>query len=80
MNRLQEILDRKAEIRTMLEGDQDVNMKEIQEELRNLQEEEKKIIEKRQLAENIQINKTKIHTIKKPKNKVGKKVEVRNIK
>ena len=80
MNRLQEILERKAEIRTMLEGDQDVNMKEIQEELRSLQEEEKKIIEKRQLAESIQVGETEVRTIEKPKDEAEKKVEVRNMK
>ena len=80
MNRLQEILERKAEIRSLLEGDQEVNMEQIQEELRSLQEEEKKIIEKRQLAESINLGQTETREIPKPEEKMQPKAEVRNMK
>ena len=80
MNRLQEILERKAEIRSMLEGDQEVNMEQIQEELRSLQEEEKKIIEKRQLAESINLGQAEVREIPKPKEETQQKAEVRNMK
>lgn len=80
MNRLQEIMERKAEIRSLLEGDQEVNMQEVQDELRKLQEEEKKIIEKRQLAESINVGQTEVRTIEKPKDEVKQETEVRNMK
>ena len=80
MNRLQEILERKAEIRSLLEGDQEVNMQEIQEELRSLQEEEKKIVEKRQLAESINLGQAEVREIPKPKEETQQKAEVRSMK
>lgn len=80
MNRLQEIMERKAEIRSMLEGDKEVNMQEVQEELRQLQEEEQKIIEKRQLAESINVGQVEAREVPKPKNEVEPKAEVRNMK
>lgn len=80
MNRLKEIMERKAEIRSLLEGDQEVNMQEVQDELRQLQEEEKKIIEKRELAESINIGQVEAREIPKPKNETEPKAEVRNMK
>ena len=80
MNRLKEIMDRKAEIRSMLEGEEEVNVKEVQEELRQLQEEEQKIIEKRQLAESINVGQVEAREIPKPKEEVQPKAEVRNMK
>ena len=80
MNRLQEIMERKAEIRSLLEGDQEVNMQEIQEELRQLQEEEKKLNEKRSLAESIQLGQVEAREIQKPADEPQTKVEVRSLK
>ncbi|MFP7447126.1 phage major capsid protein [Bacillus infantis] len=79
MNRLQEILKRKQEIRSMLEGDQEVDVKEIEEELRQLQAEETKIIEKRKLAEGIQMGEVETREIEKPKEERSAKGEVRNL-
>ena len=81
MNRLQEILQRKQEIRSLLEGDGEVNVTEIQEELRQLQEEEAKIIEKRKIAEGIQMGKIESRHIENPLEKQGsQKPEIRDMK
>jgi HK97 family phage major capsid protein len=80
MNRLQEILQRKSEIRSLLESDQDVDVKEIQEELRQLQEEESKIVEKRKIAESIQTGQIESREIPKPKEERSQKVELRDMK
>jgi HK97 family phage major capsid protein len=80
MNRLQEILQRKSEIRSLLESDQEVDVKEIQEELRQLQEEETKIVEKRKLAESIQTGEIEVRDIPKPKEERSQKVELRDMK
>ncbi|MGM9923342.1 MAG: phage major capsid protein [Bacillus sp. (in: firmicutes)] len=80
MNRLQEIMERKQEIRSLLEGDQEVNVKEIQDELRQLQEEEAKIIEKRKIAEGIQLGQVEHREIEKPKEQKKDAPEVRNLK
>lgn len=79
MNRLQEILKRKQEIRSMLEGDQEVDVKAIEDELRQLQEEETKIIEKRKLAEGIQMGQVESREIEKPSEDRAAKPEVRNL-
>jgi HK97 family phage major capsid protein len=80
MNRLQEILARKQEIRSLLEGDQEVDVKAIEQELRELQEEEQKIIEKRKLAEGIQIGAVETRTIEKPIDEAPKQSEIRSMK
>ncbi|WLR53557.1 phage major capsid protein [Mesobacillus subterraneus] len=80
MNRLQEILARKQEIRSLLEGDQEVDVKAIEEELRQLQEEESKIIEKRKLAEGIQMGQVETREIPKPTETRSDKVEIRSMK
>jgi HK97 family phage major capsid protein len=80
MNRLAEILARKQEIRSLLEGDTDVNVQEIQEELRQLQEEEAKLIEKRKLAESINTGQTEARDIPKPKEVHSEKTELRSMK
>ncbi|MGZ0131884.1 phage major capsid protein [Priestia megaterium] len=64
--RLKEILARKQEIRTLLQGDEDINVEEIQEELRGLQEEEKKIQERREMAEKINAGEIEGREIQKP--------------
>jgi HK97 family phage major capsid protein len=79
MNRLQEILQRKSEIRSLLESDQDVDVKEIQEELRQLTEEEAKIVEKRKLAESIQTGEIEAREIPKPKEERSQQAEIRNL-
>lgn len=79
MNRLQEILKRKQEIRSMLEGDQDVDVKAIEKELRDLQEEEQKIIEKRKLAEGIQTGAIESRQLEKPADERKTTPEIRNM-
>lgn len=53
MNRLLEIEARKAEIRKMLEGDKDVDVKELTEEVRKLNEEKEKIEARENLKKNL---------------------------
>jgi HK97 family phage major capsid protein len=77
--RLKEILARKQEIRTLLQGDEDINVEEIQEELRELQEEEKKIQERREMAEKINAEEIEGREIPKPKEKEQPKAEIRNM-
>jgi len=52
--RLAEIEQRKAEIRSLLEGDQEVNLNELEEELRQLTEEEKELRQRQEMAQKIQ--------------------------
>lgn len=52
--RLAEIEKRKAEIRGLLEGDQEVNLNELEEELRQLTEEEKELRQRQEMAQKIQ--------------------------
>ncbi|MDT0163825.1 phage major capsid protein [Bacillus sp. AG4(2022)] len=80
MNRLQEILERKQEIRTLLQSDQEVDVKEIEKELRDLQDEEQKIIEKRKLAEGIQLGQVEHRTLDKPPAGRENKPELRDLK
>ena len=81
MNRLQEILQRKQEIRSLLEGDGEVNVAEIQEELRKLQDEEAKIIEKRKIAEGIQLGAIESRHIESPlEQQDTQKTEIREMK
>ncbi|WP_066160514.1 phage major capsid protein [Halalkalibacter krulwichiae] len=50
-SRLQEIIDRKAEIRSLLEGDQEVDLGELETELRELADEQEKIEKRNRLLE-----------------------------
>jgi len=77
--RLKEILARKQEIRTLLQGDEDINVEEIQEELRELQEEEKKIQERREMAEKINAEEIEGREIPKPKEQEKPKAEIRSM-
>lgn len=77
--RLKELLARKQEIRTLLQGDEDINVEEIQEELRGLQEEEKKIQERREMAEKINAEEIEGREIPKPKEQEQPKAEIRNM-
>jgi len=77
--RLKEILARKQEIRTLLQGDEDINVEEIQEELRGLQEEEKKIQERREMAEKINAEEIEGREIPKPKEQEQPKAEIRSM-
>ena len=71
MNRLQEIEERKLEIRQMLQSDQDLNMEEIDQELRTL-ETEKADIEKRQrLAQQIGTGQVSATRVTKPQEERG---------
>lgn len=76
--RLKEILDRKQEIRTSLQGDEDIDVKAIETELRELEDEEKKIQERREMADKIQTGEIEGRAIEMPKFEA--KAEVRNLK
>ena len=75
--RLKEILARKQEIRTMLQGNEEIDVKKIEEELRSLEVEEKKIQERRAIADGIAAGTVETRTIEKPREE--KKTEVRNL-
>ena len=65
--RLKEIKDRKMEIRSMLEKDEaDLNLKEIKDELKKLESEEKQLEERMSIAKSIQDGGIAANTIQKP--------------
>jgi HK97 family phage major capsid protein len=64
--RLQEIKDRKVEIRSLIETE-DVNLDEIKTELETLETEERAITEKREIAEKIQAGTIETRKVEKPK-------------
>lgn len=68
MKRLREILARKAEIRTALQGDEKVDLKALQEELRGLTDEEKELRERYDLANSINEGHGEFREITNPSN------------
>src|SRR5690606_10493218 len=52
--RLEEIQERKAEIRSLLEGDEKVNLDELEEELRTLNEEQEEIEKRQRIMEGLE--------------------------
>lgn len=67
MNRLQEILQRKAEIRTQLQGNEDVDLKALQEEIRELTKEQEQLEERQRIADDINDGGIEAREIPKPK-------------
>jgi len=66
MKRLREILARKAEIRTALQGEEKVDLKSLQDELRGLTEEETELRERYDLANSINENQGEFREIPNP--------------
>lgn len=79
--RMKEILERKAEIRTLLQGEDDVDVKALQEEVRALGEEQQKIEERQQIAASIETGQMEGRDIKKPDDgrKPDRREEVRQM-
>ena len=69
MKRLLEIRARKAEIRKMLEGEGEVNLQELETELRSLDEEEKSIEQRKAIAAGITAETTEARKVEKPDDK-----------
>lgn len=70
--RLGEIIARKTEIRSILKGESDVNLDEIQAELEKLETEETEIRSRLEIADGITTEKIETRTIEKPKTEVKK--------
>lgn len=66
MNRLQEILQRKAEIRDLLQGDQQIDLDALENELRELEKEEKEIEKRTSLANSINTGTIEVREVPKP--------------
>lgn len=69
--RLKEIANRKTEIRSMLEGEEDFDFEAVEKELRDLQDEEAKIEEKRQRAQQLKQSMSEQRSFEKPKEERG---------
>lgn len=69
--RLKEIQKRKTEIRSQLEGGEDINLEDIEKELRTLQEEESQLEEKRAKALEIRNAMGEVRSFEKPKEERG---------
>ena len=66
MNRLNEILERKKEIRSMLEGNAAVDMEALEKELRALNDEQTEIERRQQMANEIQTGAIESAPVDKP--------------
>ena len=64
--RMKEINDRKLEIRKMLEGDNELNLDEIQQELEGLETEQRSLQNKLDMANKINANEIEVRQIQKP--------------
>ena len=73
--RMAEIKARKLEIRESLQGESEVNLEEVKAELDNLEVEERSLIEKREIAEKINVGEIKPVVIEKPKAKEELRME-----
>lgn len=79
--RLKEILERKQEIRTSLESDEQIDLDALQEELRNLDDEQKTIEERQRIAEGIATGEIEGRQVENPlSGGTGSKVQVRDMK
>jgi HK97 family phage major capsid protein len=65
--RLKEINERKLEIRSLLEGDDEVNLDEVKSELESLEKEQGELAEKKEVAEKIEV--IEARKIEQPKEK-----------
>lgn len=73
--RMAEIKARKLEIRTALQGETDLNLEEVKTELDNLEVEERGLIEKREIANKINVGEIEAPVIEKPKAKEELRME-----
>ena len=73
--RMAEIKARKLEIRESLQGESEINLEEVKAELDNLEVEERSLIEKREIAEKINVGEIKPVVIEKPKAKEELRME-----
>lgn len=73
--RIAEIKARKLEIREFLQSEKDLNLEEVKTELDNLEVEERGLIEKRQIAEKINVGEINPIVIEKPKGKEELRME-----
>lgn len=73
--RMAEIKARKLEIRESLQGESEVNLEEVKAELDNLEVEERSLVEKREIAEKINVGEIKPVVIEKPKAKEELRME-----
>ena len=73
--RMAEIKARKLEIRESLQGESEINLEEVKAELDNLEVEERSLIEKREIAEKINVGEIKPIIIEKPKAKEELRME-----
>ena len=64
--RLEEINQRKIEIRSMLESDKDVNLEETRAELEKLNAEAEEIRSRKEIADGIKTEKVETKTVEKP--------------
>ncbi|MGG3452162.1 phage major capsid protein [Domibacillus aminovorans] len=79
--RLKEILQRKQEIRTALQGDEQIDLKAMEEELRGLDEEQKEIEKRQEIAKGIATGEIEGREIPNPLHDDGeKKPEIRSMK
>jgi HK97 family phage major capsid protein len=67
MSRLQEIETRKLEIRSLVESDQEINVEEVEAELRTLNDEKQGIEKREQIAKGIQAGVVPTQEVQKPK-------------
>ena len=73
--RIAEIKARKLEIRESLQGESEINLEEVKAELDNLEVEERSLVEKREIAEKINVGEIKPVVIEKPKAKEELRME-----
>ena len=73
--RMAEIKARKLEIRESLQGESEINLEEVKAELDNLEVEERSLVEKREIAEKINVGEIKPVIIEKPKAKEELRME-----
>ena len=73
--RMAEIKARKLEIRESLQGESEINLDEVKAELDNLEVEERSLVEKREIAEKINVGEIKPVVIEKPKAKEELRME-----
>jgi len=76
--RLQEIKDRQLEIRTLLDGEEEVNVEDLTKEVEGLNEEKRSIAAKLEVAGKIDTGEVQARTLEKPKGE--EKLEIRTLK
>lgn len=75
MKTLKGILARKAELRSLLESEKDVNLEDVKKELRELSEEQKQIEERAQIAKSIEKGEIVATVVEKPEERQQEAIE-----